>query len=353
MEDNKINQNPVIDYRLVWKSIKERKKLFYKTLPIAFVLSCIYIFSLPRYYNTETTLAPESENPMAGGAIGSLASTFGIDMDNIQSSDAITPLLYPDLMKDNGFVTSMFNIQIVTKDGEIKTNYHDYLKKHQKQAWWTIIESAIISLFPKKTEAKSAKFDPYYLSKAENDIVQKIAECIKFKTDKKTGVITINVTDQDPLVCKTIADSVRYRLQNFITHYRTSKARTDYEYYKVLTEQSKQEYEESRQRYASFSDANTRMALKSVELKAEDMENDMQLKFNAYSTINNQLQAAKAKVQERTPAFTTLKGAAVPIKPAGPKRMIFVFVMLILTFMGTCAYILYDIVKTDDKTGNQ
>ena len=77
------------------------------------------------------------------------------------------------------------------------------------------------------------------------------------------------------------------------------------------------------------------------------MENDMQLKFNAYSTINTQLQAAKAKVQERTPAFTTLKGAAVPIKPAGPKRMLFVFLMLILTFMGTCGYILYDIVKPE------
>ena len=45
-----------------------------------------------------------------------------------------------------------------------------------------------------------------------------------------------------------------------------------------------------------------------------------------------QLQAAQSKVQERTPAFTLLKGAAVPVKPAGPKRMIFVAFMLFLVF---------------------
>jgi len=346
MEENK-SQGYGIDYQRVFQEIIKRKRLFLKTLPLAFVLSCIYIFSLPRYYDTDTMLAPETENPMSGGTIGSIASTFGLDLGNMQSSDAITPLLYPNLMEDNGFVTNMFNIQITTKDGKIKTNYHDYLKKYQKNAWWNIILGTIKNWFSKKEEPGKGKMDPYYLSKTEDDIVKKIADCIKFKTDKKTGVITITVRDQDPLVCKTIADSVKHRLQDFITTYRTNKARTDYEYYKELTAQAKKDYEKSRQLYAGYSDANTHIALKSVELKAEEMENDMQLKFNAYSTINTQLQAAKAKVQERTPAFTTLKGAAVPIKPAGPKRMLFVFFMLILTFMGTCGYILYDIVKPE------
>jgi uncharacterized protein involved in exopolysaccharide biosynthesis len=51
------------------------------------------------------------------------------------------------------------------------------------------------------------------------------------------------------------------------------------------------------------------------------------------------LEAAKAKVQDRTPAFTIIEGAAVPVKPAGPKRMIFVIGMMFLTFIGTAFYI--------------
>ena len=76
-----------------------------------------------------------------------------------------------------------------------------------------------------------------------------------------------------------------------------------------------------------------------MELRIMDLENDMQLKYNTYTTLNTQLQTAKAKVQERTTAFTVIKGAEVAVKPAGPKRMIFVIGMLVLAFLGTAFYI--------------
>ncbi|MGN1262901.1 MAG: chain-length determining protein, partial [Prevotella sp.] len=94
-----------------------------------------------------------------------------------------------------------------------------------------------------------------------------------------------------------------------------------------------------RKRYASFSDANKDVVLESVRTKIEDLENDMQLKFNTYNAMMTQLQAAKAKVQERTPAFTILQGASVPIKPAGPKRMLFVIGMSFFAFLFTAIYI--------------
>jgi uncharacterized protein involved in exopolysaccharide biosynthesis len=91
------------------------------------------------------------------------------------------------------------------------------------------------------------------------------------------------------------------------------------------------------------------VTVKSVELRIADLENDMQLKYNTYSTMCTQLEAAKAKVLERTPVFTVIKGADVPIKPAGPKRMLFVAGMLLLTFIGTSAYILLDKRQYSDK----
>ena len=332
----------VIDLRIIFNKIWDNRKLFYKVLPIVFVLSCIYIFSLPRYYKSETTLAPEMENSGASGVLGSLASSFGFDLSEMQTTDAITPLLYPDLMEDNGFVSSLMNIKIVSQDEEINTTYHDYLQSHQKEAWWNYPINWIKSLLPKKDDKGGSKngYDPYNLTRKEDDILNKARKKIEIDIDKKTGVISIDVEAQDPLICKILADSIKERLQIFITDYRTNKARTDYQYYKKLTEEAKHEYEKARQQYGSLSDANSKAALRSVELKIEDMENDMQLKFNAYTTINTQLQAAKAKVQEKTPAFTVLKGAAVPIKPTGPKRMIFIFGMLILAAFGTMVYII-------------
>ena len=85
--------------------------------------------------------------------------------------------------------------------------------------------------------------------------------------------------------------------------------------------------------------------LESFRAKQNDLENDMQLKYNTYTTLMTQYQAAKAKVQEHTPAFTLVKGAAVPIKPAGPKRMLFVIGMCMLATIITSLWLIRDVVQ--------
>lgn len=138
MEENKKNPK-VIDLRVIAKKIWANKKLFYKVLPIVFIVSCIYIMGVPRYYSSEARLAPEMGCSINGGTLSSIASSFGFGINNVQSEDAISPILYPDLMEDNGFVTGLFNIRIVTMDGKVKSNYYDYLKSIKKQAYGVIL----------------------------------------------------------------------------------------------------------------------------------------------------------------------------------------------------------------------
>lgn len=345
MEEKK-NNPEVIDLRIIAKKIWAKKKLFYKVLPITFVLSCIYILGFPRYYSTDIKLAPETENAGTGGTLGSIAASFGFDINDMQTSDAITPLLYPNLMEDNGFVASLLQIKVVNQEGNIKATYHDYLNNFQKKSWWSYPMSWLTSLFPKKEEktGNKSKYDPYYLSLHESGILEQARNNVNINIDKKTGIISILIEDQDPLICKTLADSIKEKLQVFITSYRTNKARVDYDYYKKLTIEAKQDYDRMRQRYGAFVDGNANIAMQSVRLKAEEMESEMELKFNTYSTLNNQMQAAKAKIQERTPAFTVIKGASVPIKPTKPKRMVFVIGMLLLATITICIYSIHDLI---------
>ena len=337
----------VINLKDIILKISSKRRKYYLPLAITFVLSCVYIFSLPRYYITDARLAPEMESTLgAGGTLGSIASTFGIDLGEMQTSDAITPLLYPDLMDDNAFVCNLFNIMVQTQDGKIKTTYFDYLTKHQKLPWWSGATSILDNLFKSNKEEEAAtndsttQFNPYALTRKESDVVATIQGNITIGIDKKTGVISINVRDQDPLVCKMLADSVITRLQDFIINYRTNKARTDVIYYTSLVDSMRTEYEKSYLEHARFADANQHTVLESHRNKLTALENEMQLKYTSYSMMTAQLQAAQSKVQERTPVFTLLKGAAVPIRPAGPKRVIFVFGMMFLVFCCTTLYIL-------------
>ena len=333
----------LIDLREIIKKIIIKKKTFYKVLSIVFVLSCIYILCVPRYYTSETKLAPEMSSPLPGGTLGDIASTFGINLDNMQSSDAITPLIYPDLMEDNKFVSNLFTIKVINEEGDINTNYYDYLKNKQKHSWWIYPIRWIKKHFKfKKEKVNKVQFDPYNMSKSQDEIAEIVRKNITLNVDKKTGIITIETKAQDPLIAKTLADSTRTKLQSFITDYRTNKVRIDLEYYNKLAHDALKEYVLARKKYADFSDANTDVILESVRAKQNDLENDMQLKYNTYTTMMTQYQAAKAKVQERTPAFTIIKGASVAIKPAGPKRIIFVIGMSFFAFIVTVFYILKD-----------
>ena len=107
-----VEEENAIDFGVIWAAIKKHRKLYYKVLPVTFVLVCIYSLGLPNYYKCEVTLAPELGGK-AGSASGlaSLASSFGVNIGGGASAtgDAITPALYPDLMNSVDFKTSLFD----------------------------------------------------------------------------------------------------------------------------------------------------------------------------------------------------------------------------------------------------
>ena len=132
MKDNN-KEEETIDLRKVAKKVWQRKKLFYKVLPVVFVVSCVYILFVPRYYDCSVMLAPEMENPVSGGALSSLASSFGVNLNSGMTTDAISPTLYPDLMSSTDFLISLFPVVVTTEDGELSEDYYTYMLKHPVQ----------------------------------------------------------------------------------------------------------------------------------------------------------------------------------------------------------------------------
>ncbi len=346
-------EESAIDFGKIFKDLLKHKMLYVKVLPVAFVLAAIYAISLPNYYNCTVTLAPEVGGSKSGGGLASLASSFGVNLGSAQAgADAINPTLYPDLMNSVDFKTSLFSVP-VTIEGDKEKNeedrtftYYDYLTNEQKAPWWSEAKKSLFSMFKGKPSMdKESKVDPFRLTMKQAGVVNAIGSKVTCSVDKKTGVITINVTDQDAVIAAKMADTVKTRLQNFITEYRTSKARVDLEYNRKIAAETKARYEKARRLYAEFSDANQDVILETVRQRQNELENDMQLQYNAYTQVAAQLLAAEAKVQQETPAFTTLQSATVPVVKTGPKRAQMCLIFVFLAFLGTTVWILY---KEDD-----
>lgn len=333
-----------IDFKKVWKTILEKKWLFVKVWAITFILSCIWILPQPRYYKTEVSIAPESAETKDIGSLASLASNFGVNLGN-GSGDAIYPQLYPDLFASTQFLATLMDIRVTTIKGDVDTDYFTYLQQYQKQNILTApirwIKNGVKSLLDDEEKGNNipgpngSRFNPFHLTKKTNDIFMQAKDNIQCTYSRTTDVVTISVTDQDPLVCAQLADSIKEHLQVFITDYRTKKSRIDYEHYRQLAEEAHQAYDKARIAYANYADCHQNVYLQNVKTKIDDLENEMQLKYNVYTALNTRQEAAMAKLQENTPVFTTLTNATVPVKPAGPKRMIFVAVCLFLATCGT------------------
>jgi uncharacterized protein involved in exopolysaccharide biosynthesis len=341
MEEKKKNTRE-IDLLALAEIVLKEWRLLIKFASIAAVIGIVVALNTPKDYKAEVILAPELSSGGLGltDNIADMAANFGIDIAGKSSMDAIYPELYPDIFSSTKFVMSLFDIPVRTKDDDTERTYYKHITEEQKSPFWNYPKMWLSNLLKPKDPltVDSAKTDKYKISRKDDDICRGIRNAIMCTIDKKTSVISISVTDQDPLVAAIVADTLQKRLQTYITDYRTRKARNDYNYYKDLTIKAKAEYEEARQKYGNSYDGSTHISLRSVELRLEGLENDMQLKFNTYSSLNSQLEAAKAKVQEKTPAFTIIENPIMPYKASSIPRSV---IVLLFMFMGAACDVLW------------
>lgn len=319
---------------IVVKIFKEKKSLLLFTGTAA-IVGVIVALSTPKYYTSTVILAPEvSAGASISGSLSDLASNFGLDLGKKTSIDAIYPELYPEVFTSTDFLLGMFDVPVRLMDDDRPRSYIDHLKHDVKIPFWDypiIWMTELRKRFEKKdTQVGRGGKIPYTISRNEDEFCKIISKSIICLVDKKTSVITISATDNDPMVAAILADTVQHRLQAYITDYRTKKSRIDYDYYKKLMIEAKERYLKSQQVYANFSDANNDVVLQSVNAKIDQLENDMQLQYNAYNQLVVQTKAAEAKVQERTPAFTIIQAPYITHKASSRPRLVTVLMFIFL-----------------------
>lgn len=325
------------------------RKLILKICGIALLVGLIVAFSIPKEYATSVKLAPETGGKTGGGSMGALAAMAGINLGSSTGEDALSPELYPDIVSSTPFLVELFNVKVVDQKGKMNTTLYDYLDEYQRAPWWGAIVSApfkvlgwTVSLFKDTpTEGGNNKLDPFKLTQDEAAIADALSKRISVSVDKKTGVTTLVVTMQDPLISAALTDTVMRCLQNYITDYRTNKARHDLAFTEKLYQEAESNYYAAQQKYARYSDGNQDIILHSYRTEQERLQNEMTLAYGVYNQMAQQLQMAKAKVQEITPVYTVVQPATVPLKPAKPNKIMILIGFVFLAGVGSVGWILF------------
>lgn len=344
---NEINgEEKEIDLMELAMKLWAQRKRIAKWCVCGAVAGLVVAFSIPREYTSSVKLAPEiTDGKAGGGGLSALASMAGFSAGSASGADAVYPQLYPDVVGSIPFLTDLFDVKVETKaDHEVFT-VRQYLENETRSPWWSMIlglPGKIIGLFKSSEDIdENHKLDNFQLTVDENRLVDQLSKLVTASVDQKTSVVTIAVTMQDPLVSAILADTVVTRLQEYITDYRTNKARNDLAYAELLNEEARANYYDAQQRYASYLDHNQGIAFRSAQTERDRLENEASLAFSLYNQTAQQVQKARAKVQETTPVYAVISPATVPVKPVKPRKAMILIGFVFLAFVASAAWILF------------
>ena len=324
---------------LLRKVIGIRKKI-YKAAGIGLVIGIIVAISIPKQYTVEVTLSPEMGNNKGGGLSGLAASFLGSGVTMGDGTDALNASLSADIVSSTPFLLELSNMKVPVSGGE-EISLSSYLNE-ESSPWWGyvigfpgMVMGGAKSLFTENEDepisSDKVSRGAIELSKKETEKIETLKKMIAAAVDKKTSMTSISVTFQNPKVAAVVADSVVKKLQEYIIDYRTFKAKEDCIYLEKLFKERQQEYYAAQKKYADYLDSHDNLILQSVRAEQERLQNDMSLAYQVYSQVANQLQVARAKVQEEKPVFAVVEPAVVPLKPSGISKKVYVLVFIFLS----------------------
>ena len=352
-QDNHTDEKAEIDLMDILRKIIGIRKTIYKAAGIGLVVGIIVAISIPKQYTVGVTLSPEMGGSKGGGLSGLAASFLGSGVSMNEGTDALNASLSADIVSSTPFLLELSTMKIPALEGETMT-LSVYLDE-ESSPWWSyviglpgMVIGGVKSLFTEEESesvpSDKANLGTIELSKKESEKIEALKKKILASVDKKTSMTTVSVTLQNPKVAAVVADSVVRKLQEYIIDYRTTKAKEDCLYLERLFKERQQEYYDAQKKYADYMDSHDNIILQSVRAEQERLQNDMSLAYQVYSQVANQLQVARAKVQEEKPVFAVVEPAVIPLYPSGTSRKIYVLASI---FLSVCIVISWKLLGED------
>lgn len=303
-------------------------------------------------YTVNVTLAPEVEGKSTSSSLRGIASMLGMGgiIGNASGGvDAVNITLFPEICSSVPFLTDLFPMPVTTYVSEKAyekgkrpktTTLFKFISREDEPKKGLSLWLEDIFGKDKKKEDNSV-VNVSRLTKTQAKVVKYLSRAVSASVDNKTGVTKITVTLEDPQIAAAVADTVCQRLQDYVTEYRTKKARKDYDYYIKLSDEAHEALVEAQAAYARSVDFDRSVILQSVSSEKERLRAEAQLAQQVFEQMEQQKAVAKAKYQELKPVFAVIQPATMPLKPTGISKKVIVLGFMILGFVLASAWKLF------------
>ena len=345
---SKINLNEDADLLDLFRKIKTKINIIYSCLITAFLLAIIIVLLTPKQYKTEISLLAETNSKKStSGIFGQLGGLSGLDMGGLMGldmngSDALTPDLYPKVVKSTSFLSEILNSEIIEPKSNTTVTVSKYLRDFTKPSVWGI-GSTILHWFKSKKDddliIKKSPNQPLKLSQTQTNLIKSLSDIITINVIKSGGggltggdskIINVSVEIQDPLISALLAEMVVNNLKHYIINYNTGKVKKDLEFIEARYIEAQSRYYKTQEALADYDDSHINVILSSARTDRQRLETENSLASSLYNGLAQKLEQSKIMVQDKTPVFTEIEPAKIPLRKSKPKSTFIVISMLLI-----------------------
>lgn len=339
--------NPIFDQhklrQICHLLILKKRKILLSTL--LFTSLGIWVaLNIPNEYTSLVQILPEleiKEGTESMSNFKSLAGLAGVDLSSFGSTEAVRPDLYPNILQSTPFLMALLRLKVYSSEHQKEMFLAEYLKESRKKELLTKLFGEAKKHDLPMLHSPTIVPEIIRLNKEEDSQIKELHKRVVTALDKKTGVITMSVKMQDPLIAATLARFTQEYLMKYVIQYRTEKTQKDIDFLSSRIEKARKRYDKALFAYSHYQDMNRNLFLNIAKDEGKKLQHEVELAYNLYTQLATQLEETKIRIHRETPVFKVLEPAQVPVRKSSPSRGIIILGFALLGLFLSTATILF------------
>jgi uncharacterized protein involved in exopolysaccharide biosynthesis len=269
-------------------------------------------FLIPNRYTATASILPTVNGGGSSGLLSLAENIPGLDLSTIASAEKSPSLLYPEILSSRLVAQEVLGRSYTYKNGD----------KWETQNLYR-----------------------YFGIDNTDKAIRALGKLVNFSTDRKTGVLTINVTTTNPQLSAQIANYYLECLDNFNQNQRKTSAGQNRRFIEKRLLEAKAQLSEAeenlkdlrRRNMNYYNTTDPELAMLNNQLQRE-----VEVKSQVYLTLCQQYELASIQEKKEIPVIQILDSAQPPTIKSGPSRTKTMIIGLLLGAVGALAFLIIE-----------
>ena len=282
-----------------------------------FTLVNIKFIQIPMYSSTATLVIPEKQSGSMGGFAG-IASQFGVNIQPGSQADLSSPDILPRLIYSKTFADKIL----------LKNFYTDKFGK----------ELPLISIITDSNQDIDQN-DLAFFSKGS----RAFRKMINFQDSKKDPISSITITANEPLLAKSLAETVLIELEKLNRFYKSKVVSEKIKFIDERIRSVTNQLTNSEKKLKDFNEQNRQISSPALQLEQDRLTRDVEVQKGIYLTLKQQLELAKIEEIQQGSIFQILDEPRIPQAPISNR---IILKLILATILGLTFAIIIAFART-------